>query len=70
MVGNGWANCFRTDNELTMGLPGKYPLAPVYVSYAWYGLTSLHLQINHARVSEGPTPRALIPNGRNVGVCP
>ena len=28
LVGNGWANCFRTHNELTMGLPGKYPLAP------------------------------------------
>ena len=28
LMGNGWANCFRTHNELTMGLPGKYPLAP------------------------------------------
>ena len=28
LVGNGWANCFRTHNELTMGLSGKYPLAP------------------------------------------
>ena len=28
LVGNGWANCFRTHNELTMGLLGKYPLAP------------------------------------------
>ena len=28
LVGNEWANCFRTHNELTMGLPGKYPLAP------------------------------------------
>ena len=28
LVGNGWANCFRTHNELTLGLPGKYPLAP------------------------------------------
>ena len=28
LVGKGWANCFRTHNELTMGLLGKYPLAP------------------------------------------
>ena len=28
LVGKGWANCFRTHNELTMGPPGKYPLAP------------------------------------------
>ena len=28
LVGNGWANCFRAHNELTMGLLGKYPLAP------------------------------------------
>ena len=28
LVGNGWVNCFRTHNELTMGLLGKYPLAP------------------------------------------
>ena len=28
LVGNRWANCFRTHNELTMGLLGKYPLAP------------------------------------------
>ena len=28
LVGNGWANCFRTHNELTMGLLGTYPLAP------------------------------------------
>ena len=28
LVGNGWANCFRTHNELTMGLSGKYPLVP------------------------------------------
>ena len=28
LVGNRWADCFRTHNELTMGLPGKYPLAP------------------------------------------
>ena len=29
LVGNGWANCFRTHNELTMDLPGKYPSPPV-----------------------------------------
>ena len=28
LVGNRWVNCFRTHNELTMGLLGKYPLAP------------------------------------------
>ena len=28
LVGNGWVNCFKTHNEPTMGLPGKYPLAP------------------------------------------
>ena len=34
LVGNGWANCFRTHNELTMGLSGKYPLAPsVYTAH-------------------------------------
>ena len=37
LVGNGWANCFRTHNELTMGLPGKYPLPPVlgYEGRSW-----------------------------------
>ena len=28
LLGIGQANCFRTHNELTMGLLGKYPLAP------------------------------------------
>ena len=27
-LGIGQVNCFRTHNELTMGLLGKYPLAP------------------------------------------
>ena len=35
LVGKGWANCFRTHNELTMGLLGKYPLAPQCESYEW-----------------------------------
>ena len=41
LVGNGWANCFRTHNELTMGLPGKYPLAPsvTIVKFAKYKST-------------------------------
>jgi hypothetical protein len=28
LVGNNWANSFKTHNELTMYPLGKYPLAP------------------------------------------
>ena len=31
-LGIGQANCFRAHNELTMGLLGKYPLAPSVLS--------------------------------------
>ena len=33
LLGIGQANCFRTHNELTMGLLGKYPLAPSVISH-------------------------------------
>ena len=33
-LGIGQAHCFRTHNELTMGLLGKYPLAPSATCWA------------------------------------
>ena len=33
LLGIGQANCFRTHNELTMGLLGKCPLAPSEYKY-------------------------------------
>jgi hypothetical protein len=37
LVGNNWANSFKTHNELTMYPLGKYPLAPSVYSddYEW-----------------------------------
>ena len=35
LLGIGQANCFRTHNELTMGLLGKCPLAPSVDSEPW-----------------------------------
>ena len=42
LVGNGWVNCFRTHNELTMGLLGKYPLAPSAMGHGSYGGRDIH----------------------------
>ena len=41
LVGNRWANCFRTHNELIMGLLGKYPLAPSVMRSVWKVLPDL-----------------------------
>ena len=38
LVGKGWVNCFRTHNELTMGLLGKYPLTPSVRTLTMSGL--------------------------------
>ena len=40
-LGIGQANCFRTHNELTMGLLGKCPLAPSVVLFQWESLSEL-----------------------------
>ena len=56
LVGNGWANCFRTHNELTMGLPGKYPLTPSackFIKFSTDEERDAHIREHEAAIKSG-----------------
>ena len=51
-LGNDWANCFKTHNELTMYPLGKWPLAPSMKRWGVVGLLGCWLWLGVQRADE------------------